>query len=269
MPAPSSLTRQPPSASRVTSIRVARPAMASSTELSTTSQTRWCSPVGPVEPMYMPGRLRTASSPSRMVMSSSVYDAPASPGLSSTFTATGAPFQNIGLRGAYRIPEMVTSGLSMRTHHSTRQRLQFGTSERSAATATDVSLRTARRPPPGGRSRSPPAPAGGPGSDPDSMRARVAHAGCSTATTRTRPSTRCGRRWPPSSLPTSSSQRVNTASMTAGVGAEPSRPSSTGHGVAQPVVGRCRAATVVIGPQALHTGAAGPRRSPREAAPPS
>ena len=49
-----------------------RPAMASSTELSTTSQTRWCSPLGPVEPMYMPGRFRTGSSPSRMVMSASV-----------------------------------------------------------------------------------------------------------------------------------------------------------------------------------------------------
>src|SRR3982750_887604 len=30
-----------------------------------TSQTRWCSPRSPVEPMYMPGRLRTASRPSR------------------------------------------------------------------------------------------------------------------------------------------------------------------------------------------------------------
>jgi hypothetical protein len=29
------------------------------------------------------------------VMSSSVYDAPAPPGISSTFTATGAPFQNV------------------------------------------------------------------------------------------------------------------------------------------------------------------------------
>ena len=53
-------------------MRVARPAMASSTELSTTSQTRWCRPVGPVEPMYMPGPLRTGSRPSRTVMSSSV-----------------------------------------------------------------------------------------------------------------------------------------------------------------------------------------------------
>ena len=40
-------------------MRVQWPAMASSTELSTTSQTRWCRPAGPVEPMYMPGRLRT------------------------------------------------------------------------------------------------------------------------------------------------------------------------------------------------------------------
>ena len=46
-----------------------RPASASSTELSTTSYTRWCRPRTPVEPMYMPGRLRTASRPSRTVMS--------------------------------------------------------------------------------------------------------------------------------------------------------------------------------------------------------
>ena len=40
-------------------MRVHTPAIASSTALSTTSHTRWCSPVGPVDPMYMPGRLRT------------------------------------------------------------------------------------------------------------------------------------------------------------------------------------------------------------------
>ena len=28
------------------------------------SYTRWCSPLGPVEPIYMPGRFRTASRPS-------------------------------------------------------------------------------------------------------------------------------------------------------------------------------------------------------------
>ena len=38
-------------------MRVQWPAMASSTELSTTSQTRWWRPLGPVEPMYMPGPL--------------------------------------------------------------------------------------------------------------------------------------------------------------------------------------------------------------------
>ena len=48
------------------------PAMASSTLLSTTSQTRWCRPVGPVDPMYMPGRFRTASRPSRTVMSAAL-----------------------------------------------------------------------------------------------------------------------------------------------------------------------------------------------------
>ncbi len=50
-------------------MRSQKPAMASSTELSTTSQTRWCRPRTPVDPMYMPGRFRTASSPSRTVMS--------------------------------------------------------------------------------------------------------------------------------------------------------------------------------------------------------
>ena len=41
-----------------------KPASASSIELSTTSYTRWCSPGSPVEPMYIAGRLRTASRPS-------------------------------------------------------------------------------------------------------------------------------------------------------------------------------------------------------------
>ena len=68
MPEPSSATRTAPSAVRVTSMRLQRPASASSTELSTTSHTRWCRPRAPVEPMYIPGRLRTASSPSRTVM---------------------------------------------------------------------------------------------------------------------------------------------------------------------------------------------------------
>src|SRR5690606_40212639 len=42
-------------------------------ELSTTSQMRWWRPRGPVEPMYMPGRSRTASRPSRTVMSFAAY----------------------------------------------------------------------------------------------------------------------------------------------------------------------------------------------------
>src|ERR1700689_4719313 len=71
--------------------------MASSTELSTTSQTRWCSPVGPVEPMYIPGRWRTGSSPSRTVMSVASYED--SRALSTTsgsaFSATNAPFHII------------------------------------------------------------------------------------------------------------------------------------------------------------------------------
>ena len=72
MPRPLSITRTPPSASSVTSIVSQYPASASSTALSTTSQTRWCRPRSPVEPMYMPGRLRTASRPSRTVSEAAV-----------------------------------------------------------------------------------------------------------------------------------------------------------------------------------------------------
>ena len=63
----------PPSARSVTSTRVQWPAIASSIALSTTSHTRWCKPDGPVEPMYMPGRLRTGSSPSSTWMCSAEY----------------------------------------------------------------------------------------------------------------------------------------------------------------------------------------------------
>jgi len=52
----------------VTSTREQWPASASSTELSTTSYTRWCRPRWPMSPMYMAGRFRTASSPSRTWM---------------------------------------------------------------------------------------------------------------------------------------------------------------------------------------------------------
>ena len=61
-----------PSLCSVTTIATAWPFMASSTELSTISQTRWCRPALPMPPMYMPGRLRTGSRPSRTVMSFAV-----------------------------------------------------------------------------------------------------------------------------------------------------------------------------------------------------
>ncbi len=78
MPRPLSMTRTPPSARIVTSMKSAWPASASSTELSTTSWTMWCRPRSPVEPMYMPGRLRTASRPSRTVIALASYDTGAS-----------------------------------------------------------------------------------------------------------------------------------------------------------------------------------------------
>ncbi len=64
MPRPSSTTVTLPSVSIVTAISVQNPASASSTELSTTSYTRWCRPRVPTSPMYIAGRLRTASRPS-------------------------------------------------------------------------------------------------------------------------------------------------------------------------------------------------------------
>ena len=69
MPRPSSRTVSAPSASRLTSITLAWPATASSMALSSTSANRWCSARSSVPPMYMPGRLRTGSSPSSTSMS--------------------------------------------------------------------------------------------------------------------------------------------------------------------------------------------------------
>jgi hypothetical protein len=45
---------------------VQAPARTSSIELSTTSQTRWWRPRMSVDPMYIPGRFRTADRPSRI-----------------------------------------------------------------------------------------------------------------------------------------------------------------------------------------------------------
>ena len=65
MPRPSSCTSADPSGCRDTSTLWAAPASASSTPLSMISHRQCMSPRVSVDPMYMPGRLRTASSPSR------------------------------------------------------------------------------------------------------------------------------------------------------------------------------------------------------------
>ena len=70
IPRPSSRTERLPSRWIVTPIRRQCPAIASSIELSTTSRNRWWRPDPPVEPMYIAGRFRTASSPSRIRMAS-------------------------------------------------------------------------------------------------------------------------------------------------------------------------------------------------------
>ena len=71
MPRPLSRTVQEPSGLSVTVTSVAWPASASSMALSTTSYTMWCRPEpSSVSPIYMPGRLRTASRPLRTLIDS-------------------------------------------------------------------------------------------------------------------------------------------------------------------------------------------------------
>ena len=66
IPRPLSDTVQDPSEFSVTRTSSAWPASASSIALSTTSYTMWCRPdPSSVSPIYMPGRLRTASNPLR------------------------------------------------------------------------------------------------------------------------------------------------------------------------------------------------------------
>jgi len=60
-------------AKSATSISVACPPIASSLELSKISQIRWWSPSGPVVPIYIPGRFRTGSRPSRTVIEAASY----------------------------------------------------------------------------------------------------------------------------------------------------------------------------------------------------
>src|SRR5438477_6429387 len=57
----------------VTSIFEQKPARCSSIELSSTSNTMWCRPRSSGSPMYMPGRLRTASSPSNLSICAAPY----------------------------------------------------------------------------------------------------------------------------------------------------------------------------------------------------
>src|SRR3989344_885326 len=76
IPRPSSVTRTRWFGKSVTKIFLAYPAIASSMELSTTSQIKWCRPSAPVEPIYIPGRFRTGSKPSNTKISLAVYDPP-------------------------------------------------------------------------------------------------------------------------------------------------------------------------------------------------
>src|SRR5688572_2856516 len=80
------------------------PARCSSTALSTTSQTKWWSPEPSwTSPMYMPGRLRTASSPSSTVMLLASYT-PASGGLLGVAAGGGAEAVTPGVGAAAPSP---------------------------------------------------------------------------------------------------------------------------------------------------------------------
>ena len=73
IPRPSSSTVTDPSSLIETLTALQCPANASSIELSITSYTMWCNPdPSSVSPMYIPGRLRTASKPFKTVMESAV-----------------------------------------------------------------------------------------------------------------------------------------------------------------------------------------------------
>src|SRR6185437_4295378 len=82
MPRPLSTTEMELSVWITTLMSSQCPASASSMALSTTSNTMWCSPVpSEVSPMYMPGRLRTASRPLRILMLLESYSAARPAGL--------------------------------------------------------------------------------------------------------------------------------------------------------------------------------------------
>src|ERR1700677_2052417 len=89
MPRPLSITVTLLSSCTDTLISSQKPAMASSTELSTTSHTRWCNPISPVEPMYIAGRLRTASSPPKTLIEVASYLCPAAFPPAVSFSAMG------------------------------------------------------------------------------------------------------------------------------------------------------------------------------------
>src|SRR6476659_7724763 len=94
-------------------MRVATFAIASSMLLSTTSHTSWWRPRASVEPMYMPGRLRTACRPSRTWMLAAVYSAP--------FVRRDRRAGSAVMRGGH-LPDLVLPGGSDRERGARRHR---------------------------------------------------------------------------------------------------------------------------------------------------
>src|SRR6266550_498025 len=117
MPRPSSCTDTDPLAWMVNSMVFAWPASASSTELSTTSYTRWCRPSAPTPRMYMCGRLRTASSPSRTLMLSAEYSPAAGTEEGARFSCAVSKISPLGSAQNYH-PKRAGSKAKRRSDHS-------------------------------------------------------------------------------------------------------------------------------------------------------
>src|SRR5450830_96488 len=101
----------------VTWISVQCPASDSSIELSSTSNTRWCKPVpSEVSPMYMPGRLRTASRPSRIWIDAAPYSSCLA-GMDAAFRLSDMGLLSLEFTKSGTDNDWQTRGLDPHRHH--------------------------------------------------------------------------------------------------------------------------------------------------------
>src|SRR5574343_1883623 len=132
MPRPLSSTEMDSSGWMVTLMVSAWPASASSMALSSTSNTMWCRPVPSwVSPMYMPGRLRTASSPLRTLLLLESYSC----SLMMWFSAVCAATAPAGCGGSVQAGAAPAGrgGLDAHRHHDVLEIRLLGQGEQRAA----------------------------------------------------------------------------------------------------------------------------------------